>query len=225
MTPASLNHYLAGRGDDPAVRLFAETTAAMRADPDYLAREDDAAAALFLAEEAPASLSEGAFEAALSRIDAEAAADHDARVVAKTADPILAEVARLPSPVREAALAALKVDRWRFGGVGIRRLPLAGRGQTQLELMRIEPGCGAASHDHGGDELTLILTGGYFDGHHHYGPGDVSLAQDGFVHAPKADPGEVCYVLAVSYGDPKFLGWIGLLQRTIGFPWTPALKA
>ncbi len=216
MTAASLNAYLAERRDDPAVRLFAQTTAALRADAGYLAREDDAAAALFLAEEEPAALSATAFEDALGRIEAAEARDRQAHVGARGQDPTLAEIARLPSPVREAALASLDSDGWRVGGLGVRRLPLSERGQTHMELMRIEPGRGAAPHAHGGDELTLVLTGGYGDGHHHYGPGDVSLAQGDFTHAPKADPGAVCYVLAVTYGEPRFLGLIGLLQRVFG---------
>ena len=156
----------------------------------------------------------------LARIEAEGAKDERAAERAAHGDPSLAEIAALPSPVREAALAALAHDHWRFGGLGIRRLPL-GLGAADCELMRIEPGHGAAPHDHDGDELTLILTGAYFDGHAHYGPGDVSLARSGFVHMPKADPGAVCYVLAVTYGPPRFKGLIGILQRLIGFPKTP----
>ena len=224
MSPASLNTYLADRKADPAVCLFAETTAAVRADAGYLARDDDAASALFLTEEAPAPLAQGAFDAVLGRIEAAEAHDQAAASQARSGDPTLAEIAHLPSPVREAALASLKSNRWRFGGFGIRRLALATAGQTHMELMRIEPGHGAASHHHGGDELTLILTGAYFDGFHHYGPGDVSLAQGEFTHAPKAEPGEVCYVLAVSFGEARFSGWIGVLQRTIGFPWPPKMK-
>lgn len=223
MTPTSLNAYLAARLSDPAIRLFAETTAAVRADAQFVAREDDAASALFLAEEEPAALDPRAFEAVLGRIESAEAKDRSAADSAGD-DPILAEVARLPSPVREAALAALKHNRWRFGGFGIRRLALATADQTHMELMRIEPGHGAASHHHGGDELTLILTGAYFDGFHHYGPGDVSLAQGEFTHAPKAEPGDVCYVLAVAFGEARFHGWIGALQRAIGFPWPPKMK-
>ena len=87
--------------------------------------------------------------------------------------------------------------------------------------MRIEPGMGAAEHDHDGDELTLILTGAYFDGHADYAAGDVSLARHGFTHAPKAKPGAVCYVLAVTYGPARFKGLIGALQTLTGFPWEP----
>jgi putative transcriptional regulator len=127
--------------------------------------------------------------------------------------------------VREAAFDALKTGGWSFGGFGIRRLPLPVGGAGHVELMRIEPGFGAADHDHDGDELTLILTGAYHDGHAYYGPGDVSVARAGFSHSPVAEPGDICFVLAVSYGPPKFAGVFGVLQRLLGFPWTKAAKA
>lgn len=218
MTSGSLNAYLAERQDDPAIRLLAETTAAMRADAAYLADGRDGAGGAFLAEEAPAALGDDALARVLARIEAAAAQDERARRAA--ADPVTAEVAALPSPVREAALKALEHDRWRVGGPGIRRLPLA-VGETHCELMRIEPGRGAADHDHDGDELTLVLTGAYHDGHAGYGPGDVSLARPGFNHTPTARPGEVCYVLAVTYGAPRFSGLVGWIQKLTGFPWEP----
>jgi putative transcriptional regulator len=220
MTETSMNAYLSARADDPAIRLLADTLAAVRTDPRYIAREDDRAAAVFLDAETPADLADEALAHVLARIEAAAAQDDRAAERAAYGDPVTAEVAALPSPVREAALKALEHDHWRFGSFGLRRLPLD-MGETHCELMRIEPGMGAADHDHGGDELTLILTGAYFDGHADYAAGDLSLARGGFVHAPKAKPGEVCYVLAVTYGEARFKGLIGILQKLIGFPGTP----
>jgi putative transcriptional regulator len=221
MTDMSLSRYLAERADDPAIALLSRTIAAMRADPDYVALDADVAASSFLDHEAPAALADGALDQVLARIEATAASDARAERRAEQGDDQwLGEIAKLPSPVREAALKALEHDRWRFGAFGLRRLPLD-VGATHCELMRIEPGYGAADHDHAGDELTLILTGAYDDGCADYGPGDLSLAQKGLVHRPTAKPGAVCYVLAVTYGDTLFKGAIGLMQRLSGFPWTP----
>ena len=220
MTAPSLNAYLSARADDPAIRLLTETIAATRTDAAFLERDDDRASAVFLDEETPAELAGEALDHVLARIEAAGALDDHAAQRAAYGDPVLAEVAALPSPVREAALKALERDHWRFGTFGLRRLPLD-MGATHCELMRIVPGAAVAPHDHGGDELTLILTGAYNDGHADYGPGDLSLAQGGFVHAPAAKPGDVCYVLAVTYGEARFKGVIGLLQKLIGFPWTP----
>src|ERR1700761_5462002 len=121
MPDASLNHYLAELMDDPALRLFAETTAGLRAGAGYLAREGDPAAAAFLDEEPAADIGADALERVLARIEAAEAADQRAR---GRGDPRFGEIAALPSPLREAALDALSYDRWRLTRPGLVRLPL-----------------------------------------------------------------------------------------------------
>jgi putative transcriptional regulator len=206
---------------DPAIRLLARATAAMRADADYFRRDDDIASGLFMAGEAPASLGDDALARALARIDEDAALDQRAAERIRGREARLAELQGLPSPLREAALEALDHHGWSFGGFGIRRLALTTGGEAQAELMRVEPGFGAAEHDHGAEELTLIVTGAYDDGHGRYQAGDLSVAKPGFTHAPKAEMQAVCYLLAVTYGPPRFRGAFGLLQGALGFPWTP----
>jgi putative transcriptional regulator len=220
MSQVSFYSFIAERQGDPAIRLLAETAATVRADAEFLQRSSDIASATFFAKETPVPLDEGALEQVLARIELHSDLDRHAKDAA--ADK--AEISALPSPVREAAFAALKKRGWRFGGFGIRRLPLLAGRDTQAELMRIEPGHGAARHNHDADELTLVLTGAYDDGHARYAAGDISLARPGFSHLPTAEAGEVCYVLAVTYGPPKFDGLFGFLQRTIGFPWSPTAQ-
>jgi putative transcriptional regulator len=220
MTAPSLNEVFAGRGDDPAIRLLADTIVALRADAAFESRPQDLAAGVLLSEETPAGLNTGALEVVLARIDA--AGDLDTNAKARAANRKWAdEITALPSPLREAALDALEHSSWQFLGFGIRRLPLQIKGGGFAELMRVEPGAGVADHDHAADELTLIVTGGYHDGHAHYGAGDVSLAQPSFVHAPKADRGEVCYLLAVTYGPAKFQGAFGVVQKIVDLLPTP----
>lgn len=219
MNAETLSGVFAAGGDNRAIRLLAETTYAVRADPRYLEREDDLAAAVFLADEQPAALAADALNLVLGRIDAAEASDRQAADAVRAHDGFAAEIAALPSPVREAAFEAMAGDRrWKFAGLGIQRLALfTDRGEHAV-LMRIEPGHGVAEHDHEDEELTLVLTGAYNDGDMAYGPGDVSVARPGFVHTPKAEPGEICYVLLAFRGAPKFKGVFGLAQRTLGFP-------
>jgi putative transcriptional regulator len=223
MNELSLSAWLAERADDPSVRLFAEATAAMRADADFLARDEDAAVAAFLEDETPAMLDEGSLDHVLARIERAQGLDGAAEAWRRKAGPLADEIAALPSPVREAAIMAMDARRWTLAGLGIRRLELMSDAGTRADLMRIEPGRGVARHDHEDEELTLVLTGAYDDGFAHYGPGDVSLAQPGLAHTPKADPGEVCYVLLAYRGSPRFKGLFGVAQRTIGFP-TPLTR-
>src|SRR6185312_13050360 len=169
----------------------------MRTDAAFLEREDDVAAAVFLDDEQPAPLAADALNRVLGLID-EAAA-RDAAAVAAALDPTAFkdEIAALPSPVREAALEKLAGDgEWKFAGFGIQRLHLFDDDGAEAVLMRIQPGHGVAHHDHDGDAS--------------YAPGDVSLAAPGFAHTPKAEPGEVCYVLLAYRGAPKFTGVFGL---------------
>jgi putative transcriptional regulator len=220
MTAPSLTQVLGERGADPAIRLLADTIANLRADAAFDARAEDVTAGALLSEETPTSLEPDALKAVLAQIDAATGRDLQARSRAakgKWAD----EIATLPSPLREAALDALDHTDWQFLGFGIRRLPLRIKGGGFAELMRVEPGAGVADHDHAADELTLIVTGGYHDGHAHYGAGEVSLAQPSFIHAPKADPGEVCYLLAVTYGPAKFQGVFGWVQKLVDLLPTP----
>jgi len=222
----TLDEFLADRQSGPALDLLLQTTAAVRADADFVRRPDDAVGGVALSEESPVSLNANSLDAVMAQIDRSAALDESAARQAVKGGRA-AEVAALPSPLREAALAAMAREPWRFGGFGIRRLTLMadaaehGGGRDEgafVELMRIEPGRGVPDHDHADDELTLILTGAYHDGHHHYRPGDISLARPGFSHTPSADPGEVCYVLAISYGAPRLGGVYRLLQPFLAEP-------
>ena len=213
---------------NPAVRLLAETASTLRGDPGYVKRPTDDLGGRFLEAEAVADPAPDALAKALDQVDVLAAADARAQAArtaplppsnpaaARRAAGLLREITDLPEPLRALVLDAMAAgEGWSFAGFGIRRLMLPSKGPGELQLLRIEPGRGAAPHDHEGDELTLIITGAYFDGHHDYAAGDISLAQPGFVHEPKAKPGDICYALAVAYGPPKFLGALGVALRTL----------
>ena len=212
------------RPSDPITALLARTTSALRTDADYLHGEDDRAGGLLLLQAAPAALSGDALARALNRI--ETAEDLDRRAAERAAggDARMAEIQALPSPLREAALEALNHRGWIFAGFGVRRLALMEENGALAELVRVEPGFGAAEHDHSGEELTLVVTGAYDDGRGLHRPGDLARAEPGFKHAPRAAPGEVCYLVLVSHGPAKFTGRIGLLQKLTGFPWTPSAR-
>jgi putative transcriptional regulator len=219
MSAETLSGIFAAGAGNRAVELLARTTLSMRTDACFVEREDDLAAAVFLAEEPPATLAADALDQVLGRIDQAEALDREARAAAGQKGGLGDEIAALPSPAREAALQALaQHHRWGFAGLGIQRLVLFSDRDQKAELLRIEPGHGVADHDHEDEELTLVLTGAYHDGHAAYGPGDVSVARPGFVHTPRAEPGEVCYVLLAYRGAPKFKGVFGLAQRAFGFP-------
>lgn len=206
---------------DAGLKLLASAAAAVR---DESPAPNEGLAGLFLDDEAPISLQDGGADAALARIDALGGLDSRAPVAssdnraATGAARGLNELLVLPDPVREAAFDAIMAGKnFGFAGFGIKRLSIPMAGPGKVDLLRIEPGAGVASHDHEGEEFTLVLTGAFNDGHHTFGPGDINVGLPGFKHEPKALPGDVCYALAVSYGSAAFEGPIGMLQKLTGF--------
>jgi putative transcriptional regulator len=204
-----------------AVRLLAKAATEMRAGSDFAAQAADPIGGELLARQTPAPLGEHALERTLALIDSADAADRWAVQQVRTGRPHADELLGLPAPVRDAGLKALRRQGWSFGGFGIKRLPLVAGGGAIAELVRVEPGHGAAEHDHTADELTLVLTGAYSDGHARFEPGEISRAAPGLLHAPRAEPGALCYLMLISFGPARFTGQIGLLQRLMGFPWQP----
>lgn len=204
---------------DPAshagLRLM-EATAAVLRGAEAPARPSDILGGAFLDTESPLTMSSDAADAALARI--ETLETIDARAAARNAGKGIGELLTLPDPLREAVFDSIEAGRkWRFLGFGIRGLKLAIAGEGETELLRIEPGHGVAPHDHDGEEYTLVVTGAFHDGHHRFGPGDVNIAQPGFVHAPIAEREGVCYALGVSLGGrARFEGAFGLFQRLTG---------
>jgi putative transcriptional regulator len=129
------------------------------------------------------------------------------------------DVMAAPEELRPAFAQALSGKGWSFAGPGLRSLSLdipgADANGEQPPLLRIEPGCGAPRHAHGGVELTLVLDGAFRDQTGVYGPGDLAVATDGLTHRPIAEPGRVCLAYAVSHAPMRFTGLLGLAQRLL----------
>lgn len=118
----------------------------------------------------------------------------------------------------QAVIAKAEAGRgWRGMGPGVRQLELSIEGATaKAEILRIAPGASVPRHTHAGSELTLCLVGGFSDGRGAYARGDISVADPSVRHQPKADADGPCFVLAVSDGDLRFEGLLGLAQRLFG---------
>jgi len=206
----------------PGLRLLLDTAAFMRdeavfGEGDLSTVHADSIGGTLLEQEMAVEMTTDALGRAMAKIDGLDQADHRAALAAKAAGQGLSEILGLPAPVRDAALNALEHSGWKFGGRGLKRLALAEptADGVHVELLRIVPGSGSPRHDHEGDEVTLVLCGAYHDGHQRYGAGDIAVAHKGLVHQPVAEPGEVCFALAVNVGDLRFSGAVGLVQRAL----------
>lgn len=115
-----------------------------------------------------------------------------------------------PDPIYPSALAQLgfSSDRkpWRshLGGVSARKIKRLCEPGVDARLFRFAPGAAIPRHDHGGEEMTLVLTGGFADEQGVYHRGDVAIGRAGDAHTPMGLPGEPCICFAVSVGGYRF---------------------
>jgi putative transcriptional regulator len=114
----------------------------------------------------------------------------------------------LPLPLRQADAGG----RWQTLGIGVaaKRLPVSTDGD-RAHLLWARGGTGIASHRHVGREVVLVLEGAFWDEGVRYAPGDVSVNEDGTVHAPRIDSGADCLCLAVTEAPVRFTGPLGLI--------------
>lgn len=162
-----------------------------------------------LASDAGVDVDPGALDKALAALNAEP----QSQAMPEALSP-------LPAEVHDIVVAALANTAWYSGGPGLKildlKLPPTATGET-FQIFRIEPGYGPPKHTHGGQEFTLVLTGAFKDETGLYAKGDIAIGDESVTHRPIAEPGEVCFALAVTTAPLKFTGPLGVLQRVLNF--------
>ena len=102
-------------------------------------------------------------------------------------------------------------------GLALYDLPLSKSAGGKLFLMRIAPGTAMPEHSHGGEEITLILSGAYNDKFGRYAPGDVADLDESVEHQPIVEPDAACICLVATEAPTRFKYWPArLLQPLIG---------
>lgn len=102
-------------------------------------------------------------------------------------------------------------------GLALYDLPLSEASTGKLFLMRIAPGSAMPEHGHGGEEITLILSGAYNDKFGRYARGDVADLDESIEHQPIVEPGAACICLVATEAPTRFKSWPArLLQPLIG---------
>lgn len=204
--------YASGRLD-PGISLLIETCAALRPENCAGMHLADAVGGAMLEAEMPAAMAADALDTALAQLPERSRPEaRAARLAAHSLD----ELIRLPKPLQDHVFDAVAAHGWRGAGRGLKVLGLDLGGATEVELLRMEPGCGAPRHTHRGHEYTLVVSGGFSDERGSYGPGDISVAGPDDTHQPVADDDGVCLALAVREGGLQFTGLLGMLQRLLG---------
>jgi putative transcriptional regulator len=160
----------------------------------------EAVGGALLDEVEPVAVSESALTSLLSRLESEPVEMPPESAAATEGDPLL------PQPLRGYVGRRLsEVDWQRIGNLRTASLEI-GKGEQRTRLMRIEAGAPMPSHTHAGNELTLVLAGGFSDGIGHYLRGDVAVADADIEHQPVADEDGECLCLAVTDAPLKLTG-------------------
>ncbi|MDF1631110.1 ChrR family anti-sigma-E factor [Mycoplana sp. MJR14] len=124
----------------------------------------------------------------------------------------------LPEPLRSYVGGDVETLKWRSLGRGAYHIPVkTADGTTMVRLLRIPAGKPVPEHGHGGRELTLVLSGSFYDGEELFARGDLEEADANVQHQPLATPGEDCICLAVTDAPLKFKSWlVRLVQPVLG---------
>jgi putative transcriptional regulator len=164
-----------------------------------------------LSETAPTALEDCALENAIARLEGAAEAK-PVRVPAGSVSRAM------PAPLRAYAGIDLDRVRWRPVFPGLSYRMLMKRGGTHVYLTRSTPGSSIGFHTHRGNELTLVLAGGFTDEAGSYAQGDLIATTPEIHHRPVADDDGDCITLSMTDAPLKFdnVG-AGLLARIFGF--------
>jgi len=194
-----------------AVSLIAGTHLALCPECRAKTAKMEAMGGAILSDLAPAAIADSALQSVLARLDAAPPQQH----------PVLRGDGKsftAPEPLRSYLAGDLDRVRWRAIAPGIAYRDLFRDRDACARLIKSGPGRGVGAHTHRGEELTLVLTGGFTDATGHYVRGDLQMADGALEHRPLADPGEDCIVLAVCDAPLKFRSAaVGLLGKLFGF--------
>ncbi|GLU27223.1 ChrR family anti-sigma-E factor [Brucella sp. NBRC 12950] len=124
----------------------------------------------------------------------------------------------IPEPLRSYVGGDLLDLKWKSLGRGAYQVPIETRdSETQARLLKIPAGRPVPEHGHGGRELTLVLSGSFYDETGLFARGDIEEADGDLVHQPIASPDGDCICLAVTDAPLKFQSWLmRLVQPLIG---------
>lgn len=114
----------------------------------------------------------------------------------------------LPSSIARLVRDPSVIDRlaWqrRYRALSHIELPTLEEPGVEAKLLRLEPGGVIPHHGHEGEELTLVLSGGFDDERGAYRRGDVCAADGETAHRPRVSDPEPCVCFTVTLGRRRF---------------------
>ena len=161
------------------------------------------------------ALSHGLFDDLLKRIDGPEKEIH----LDDGAPPAGEPEGDVPLPLRRLIGSSLDAIPWKRVGPGVRKFDVALDPScgSSLFVLSVGPGMSVPEHGHGGDEMTLILSGSYRDALGHFGPGDVADLDEHVEHQPTVNSDEPCICIVATEAPTRFKGLFSrLLQPLVG---------
>lgn len=168
----------------------------------------DAVGASLLENLAPVAVAEDGLQQLLARLDGEPI---------RAIKPVVArplEVPGVPRALAKLVPHGLENVAWQrvTRELDTAVLPV-GEDRDQVSLIRMKPGGTIGEHRHAGDELTVVLKGGFSDHGGVFKAGDFVRLGRGNPHQPIAHQNEDCICLAVQDAPIQFTGfWSRMLN-------------
>ncbi|HLV82820.1 MAG TPA: ChrR family anti-sigma-E factor [Devosia sp.] len=192
--------FSAGTLEDPYATVVATHLAMSEGGREAL-RQINAIGGALLNAEPEAKLTAGSLDRLLDTLGDDDRIDvmpHDERTLAGD----------VPLPLQRFLPNGLEGVRWRWTGPGVATADLGwGKdGRSRLMLLRVGAGRPVPEHGHGGQELTLILSGAYRDRFGLFAKGDIADHDEDVEHQPIAEPGEDCICLVAVDAKLTFRG-------------------
>lgn len=200
--------YAAGAiGEGPA--LAVATHAAMCRECAEQVEMLEAVGGALLEQVRPEPVSDALLEQTLAMLDE----PEPARIAVPRVDT--ESVSQVPEPLLRYIGRGLAHLGWRrVGGLVAAveevRLPIAAR-NVKVSLMRLKAGSLMPKHSHRGNEITLVLAGGFSDGGNQFGPGDFVAKDPSHTHQPVVDDDGECLCLVVLDAPLRLTGAMGKL--------------
>jgi len=164
-----------------------------------------------LAERPNETVSEGALDAALAKIDT--------LPPTVQSQPEISTPFDTPAPLASYLGKNLEDLKWGFMGPGMKKVKLWSSADGEsFWLLRAKGGTQIPLHDHRGTELTLTLKGSYTVGGRRFKQGDIEIADTAISnHQPMIDEGEDCICLVVTDAPIRLHSMLGrMVQPFIG---------
>ncbi|MHA7881076.1 MAG: ChrR family anti-sigma-E factor [Saccharospirillum sp.] len=168
--------------------------------------ELESASAVLFEQQAPALVSDSLFESVLADIQQGQETGAEA--------PIAKPVTRSRYPKALMALIPSSLDdlEWRSPMKNLKVTHLmTDESGLIIGLHHMKAGGRVPNHQHRGDEISVVLEGGFSDELGSYGPGDYIFRTEDDVHSPQADAHEDCLMLSVVSAPVKLTGALGWL--------------